>query len=62
MVSTWPRMVTKLPRGSRFAVGVDDARDVAADRAEIAVLHRAVDIDHAADVVVVDDRHLAARA
>ncbi len=40
------------------AVGIDDPRDVAADRAEVAPLHVGVDIDHAADVVVVDRRHL----
>ena len=31
---------------------------VAADRAEVAILHGAVDIEDAADVVVGDDRHL----
>ena len=60
MVSTWPRMRTKLPRGSEPAVLVDDALDVACDRAEVAVLHGAIDIDRAADVVVRDDGHLGA--
>ncbi len=39
-------------------MGVDDALHIAAHRAEIAVLRRPVDIDHAAYVVVVDDSHL----
>src|SRR5207237_8747854 len=41
-------------------VGVRDPGDVTADGAEIAVLHGAVDVDDAADVVVGEHGHLAA--
>ena len=51
-------MVTKLPRGSWPRLAVDDARDVPPDRAEVAALHVGVDIDDAADVVMIHRRHL----
>ena len=40
-----------------MAVRIDDTCDVAADGAEIAPLHVGIDVDHAADVVVIDGRH-----
>ena len=59
MVSTCPRTVMKLPAGQVRAVGLDDPGDVAAHRAEVPVLHRAVDVHHPPGVVVGDHRHLA---
>ena len=41
----------------RAPVRVDDSRDVAARAAQIAILHRSVNIHHAADVVVIQHRH-----
>ena len=46
--------------GQIFLFAVDDLVDLAADGAEVAALHVAVDVDDAADVVVGDDGHLGA--
>jgi hypothetical protein len=43
-----------------LAMGIDDALHVAAHCAEVTALRCPVDIDHAADVVVIDDGDLAA--
>ena len=58
MVSTWPRTLNEVAARERGRLPVDDALDVAGDRAEVAVLHVAVDIEGAADVVVGDDGRL----
>src|SRR4029077_4882271 len=47
------------PAGEVRPIGVHDARDVPAHRAEVAILHRTVDVDHPAGVVVRDHRHAA---
>ena len=59
MVSTWPRMVMKVPRGRdlRWASTMRCTSPLTAPRSRSCDV--AVDIDHAADVVVVDDGHLA---
>ena len=41
-----------VPRGRLFRFCIDDARDVAADAAQIAALNGAEDIDNAVDIVV----------
>ena len=41
----------------RALARVDDFFHIAADGAQVAALHRAVNVDHAADVVVIDDGH-----
>ncbi len=53
-------MVTEEPRGRVLAAGIDNASDVVAGRAQIATFHRAEDIDHAVNVVVIDHRKLLA--
>ncbi len=58
MVSKLPANRNKAPPRQKFAVLIDDLRDIPADRAQITVLHRGVNIDHAADIVVVDHLHL----
>ena len=54
----WPRTRDEGAARQRMAVVRHDPLDVPCHRAQIAALHRAVDIHHAADVVVRHDRHL----
>ncbi len=60
MVSNCPRTYQVRAARQDLAVGVDDARHFVAHAAQVAPVHGAVDIDHAADVVVVHRRHAAA--
>ena len=39
-------------------MGINDARHVASDRSQVAVLHDGVNVHHAPDVVVIDHFHL----
>ena len=62
MVLTCPSMATV--RGLRRVLGgfVDDLLHVGGDRAEIAALRGAVDLDHRLDVVLrIDRRHVSTR-
>ena len=46
------------PARKSLAIAVDDARNIAACGSQIAVLDSSIDIDHTADIVVREDRHL----
>src|SRR5580692_1121437 len=48
------------PARQCLAMGIDDALHVATHGAKVTILRCPVDIDHAADVVVIDDGDLAA--
>src|ERR1700723_3124076 len=48
--------------GQRFFVGRYDSVDLFAHRTQVPVLHRTIDIERSADIVVIDDLHLGASA
>ena len=57
-MSTWPFSVTKVPRGNDFSLALRIFVICRLTAAQVAVLHVGIDIDNAADVVVVHDLHL----
>ena len=58
IVSTWPLQGDERAARQGLRVGIENLRDLPAHAAQVAVLHVGIDIDHAADVVVVHDLHL----
>ena len=61
MVRICPRTMTCEPRGSNLLARVDDLINLSRDPAQIAALHRAVNVDHRLNVVVRNERPCTCR-